>query len=104
MTKPIAVSLVALMLAPLSSVAQTSGASGELHRLFDEAWAYDLEEFPTSATFAGDHRFDDRLASMSFEALARRNEADRVFLSRLERQPSKLRVAGSRPASRSIYA
>jgi len=36
------------------------------------------------ATFVGEHRYNDRLPSVSFEDLARRNEADKDFLRRLE--------------------
>jgi uncharacterized protein (DUF885 family) len=83
--RSITIALFALTFAAADAQAQTSAAAAtELHALFDEAWAFNLEEFPTNATFVGVHRFNDRLPSMSFEDLARRNEADREFLRRLE--------------------
>jgi uncharacterized protein (DUF885 family) len=76
--------LFGFTLAPGQARAQTPDAAAVvLHELFDEAWAYNIEEFPTNATFVGVHRFNDRLAAMSFEDLARRNEASKGFLNRL---------------------
>jgi len=56
----------------------------ELHGLFDEAWEFTMQEFPTFATAVGDHRFDDRLASVTIEDEARRTAFWRDALGRLE--------------------
>jgi uncharacterized protein (DUF885 family) len=56
---PVAVVMLAAACAPRpDSVA-------DLHSLFDEAWQVQLEEYPTFASSLGDHRFGDRLASVS---------------------------------------
>ena len=56
----------------------------ELHRLFDEAWEFTMQEFPTFATAVGDHRFDDRLASATIDDEARRAAYWEEILTRLE--------------------
>jgi uncharacterized protein (DUF885 family) len=58
--------------------------SEDLHKLFDEAWEYDLEQDPLWATHVGDHRFDDKLPDVSVEAHERRIEKKGEFLRRLE--------------------
>jgi uncharacterized protein (DUF885 family) len=73
-----------LFLLALAAAQARGQEAAKLHELLDEAWEYNLKEFPTNATFVGDHRYDDRLPSMSFADLARRNEADQEFLRRLE--------------------
>ncbi|MGH9460981.1 MAG: DUF885 domain-containing protein [Vicinamibacteria bacterium] len=57
--------------------------SEELHRLFDEAWAFRLKEDPLAATAVGVHGYDDRLPSVTPEDLRRRDDANRDFLRRL---------------------
>ncbi len=57
--------------------------TAELDSLFDEAWEFQLAEFPTFATMTGDHRYDDRLASVTAEDEARRAEYWRDVLMRL---------------------
>ena len=54
-----------------------------LHALFDEAWESELREDPLEATSAGDHRWDDRLPSMTHADLDRRAAYDRALLDRL---------------------
>ncbi|HEX9725513.1 MAG TPA: hypothetical protein VGC53_14635 [Vicinamibacteria bacterium] len=44
-------------------------ASEELHALFDAAWAWELKENPLAATAVGVHDYDDRLPSVTPEAL-----------------------------------
>jgi uncharacterized protein (DUF885 family) len=51
--------------------------------LFDEQYESDLREFPTRATAFGDYRYNDQLPDVSLAAVARRNETDHAFLSRL---------------------
>ena len=58
-------------------------ASEELHALFDAAWAWELKENPLAATAVGVHDYDDRLPSVTPEALGRRADAQREFLRRL---------------------
>ncbi len=59
------------------------GAGTRLHALFAEDWEFSLAENPMLATSVGDHRANDRLASMTRADLDRRAEHDRQMLSRL---------------------
>jgi uncharacterized protein (DUF885 family) len=70
--------------APTPDMAQSS-ASAELEQLFAEHWDFTMRESPLYATAVGDHRFNDRLGEVTAEAQARRAEANRAFLARLER-------------------
>jgi uncharacterized protein (DUF885 family) len=49
-----------------------------------EVWAFELAEDPLFATATGDHRYDDRLPSVTLEDEARRADARLGFLARLE--------------------
>lgn len=62
-------------------------APKKLHTLFDEEWAWRLAEDPLFATSAGEHRYDDRLPSVSVPDEARRAADRRKFLSRLRAIP-----------------
>jgi uncharacterized protein (DUF885 family) len=55
-----------------------------LHRLFDEAWSYRLERDPLLATRVGEHRFNDRLPSVTVADHEQRIERQRVYLRRLQ--------------------
>jgi uncharacterized protein (DUF885 family) len=55
-----------------------------LHALFDEDWAFRLEENPLFATSAGVHRYDGRLPSMTHADLERRAAHARGALERLK--------------------
>lgn len=80
------VALLLLALAPpISAWAETP--SQQLQQLFDDAWEAQLQDNPLFATFAGDHRFNDRLPDVSLSAQAREAERDREFLKRLEAIP-----------------
>ncbi len=73
--------LIALAVAP-SLHAQ--GPSAPLLALFDEEWQFRLKENPLFATYAGDHRYDALLPSMTPEDLARRAAHDRDTLAKLK--------------------
>ena len=60
------------------------GEDRKLHALFDEAWAVRLAEDPLFATSAGDHRYDDKLPSMTHADLERRAAYARSALTRLK--------------------
>ena len=47
--------------------------SARLHALFDAAWEESARLFPEYATYRGDHRYGDRLADVSQEAIAARD-------------------------------
>lgn len=80
--------LVLLLSAHIQALAEdpaTSTASEQFAQLLDDAWEFDLQEFPLSATEAGDHRYDDQLPKISLADAKRRNDATREFLARLTR-------------------
>ena len=52
-----------------------------LERLLAASWEFDLREDPLLATHAGDHRFDDRLPSLTLADVRRRIAAQRAFLA-----------------------
>ncbi len=58
-------------------------AHSQLHALFDEAWEFDLREYPVFATSVGDRRYNDRLRSVAPADHARRADANRAFLVQL---------------------
>ena len=57
-------------------------ASEALSRLFEDAWEFDLREDPLAASQQGDHRYDDRLPSVSLADVERRLAAEREFTRR----------------------
>jgi uncharacterized protein (DUF885 family) len=71
-------------LIPASAVSQPArGDSARVHALFAEVWAFELREDPLFATDVGEHRYDDRLPSVTPEDEARRARARRAFLDQL---------------------
>jgi uncharacterized protein (DUF885 family) len=56
----------------------------DLKKLFDDEWEARMRESPLFATRLGDHRFDDQLPLVALADEARRNQADRGYLKRLE--------------------
>ncbi len=72
-----------LVCLPAMSAAMADDAQ-DLHRLFDDAWEYDLQEDPLWATHVGDHRANDRLPDVGSPAQQRRLGKKREFLKRLE--------------------
>ena len=69
--------------APCASASE-AGAKSRFEALLAEAWELDLNENPLFATATGDHRFDDRLPSMTPADLERRAAASRAQLERLQ--------------------
>jgi uncharacterized protein (DUF885 family) len=68
----------------VSSRLRAESPSERLQALFEEEWAYRLAENPLFATSAGDHRYDDRLPSMTHADLARRAAYDRALVEKLK--------------------
>ena len=67
-----------------------SGCSSEnshtkLDGLFKDAWEFRLKENPLFATSVGDHRYNDRLPSVTIQDRIRRVEKTREYLGRLHR-------------------
>jgi len=65
-------------------LAAAVSASAELHRLLEEDWEARLREQPLLATSVGDHRYDDRLPSVTPADLQRSADRERATLQRLQ--------------------
>ena len=63
---------ILVLLACAPAIGATDEAKKRLDALLAEAWETDLRENPLLATATGDHRFDDRLPSMTMIDLDRR--------------------------------
>ena len=83
-----------------ASAASGENAAKKLHALLDEEWAWRLAEDPLFATSAGEHRYDDRLPSVSVQDEARRAAYRRKLLSRIRAIP----VNGLSETDRVSYA
>ena len=68
---------------------KATSAAETARPLFDEYWEWVMREYPTYATFLGDHRYDDRLTDSSPEAVARRKAFFPAFLRRLDQVDGK---------------
>ncbi|MFQ5677344.1 MAG: DUF885 family protein, partial [bacterium] len=62
----------------------TQNSSSQLHALFDEEWAFRLQEDPLFATTVGFHDYDDRLPAVTEADQTRRNEYYRDLMERLQ--------------------
>jgi len=62
--------------------------------LVDEVWEFEMRADPLRATEVGDHRFNDELPDVSFEALKQQHEQRQAFRERLSAiSPEKLSPA-----------
>ena len=61
----------------------TSDSATRLRSLIEREWQFRLEESPLFATAVGDHRWNDRLPSLTLVDLERRTQARREFVSEL---------------------
>src|SRR6267378_279148 len=55
----------------------------QLNQLYDEYWEFILREYPLSATYLGDHRYDNALEDASEDAFHRRIAQSRKYLDQL---------------------
>ncbi|MDH3214675.1 MAG: DUF885 domain-containing protein [Candidatus Krumholzibacteria bacterium] len=77
--------LTTASLATASPVAAAdNGASADLQKLFNEDWELFLEQHPLSATFYGDHRYNDKLPHVSEEANRNRKDITEASIRRLD--------------------
>jgi prolyl oligopeptidase len=66
----------------LNSTARADAGSN-FNDLLDEAWQYQLREYPTFASYLGDRRYNDAWTDNSLDAIERREKDQREFLRRL---------------------
>ena len=66
-----------------STLADNTPESRALHALFDAEWERGVRESPETASYRGDHRFNDRWSDLSLDALRARQAADRAALEKL---------------------
>ncbi len=76
-------------------------ASEQFTQLLDEIWENNMRESPLWATAVGDHRYNDRLPSVSVADSDRRNAQTKVFLQKLE-TIDRNQLTGSEQTSRDI--
>jgi uncharacterized protein (DUF885 family) len=62
----------------------TSDIVTHLSQLYDDYWEFVLKEYPLSATYLGDHRYDGLLEDASEDAFHRRVAQSKKYLDRLE--------------------
>jgi uncharacterized protein (DUF885 family) len=73
-----------LPFAPLFSADKTpDDPVKNLHKLFDEAWAYRLEQSPVEASYLGDFRNADQWDKLSLSDLDAHQEKYQSFLKKL---------------------
>ncbi|MDX1572048.1 MAG: DUF885 domain-containing protein [Xanthomonadales bacterium] len=73
-----------LFLAFIAAPSAHADPAKEFRRLHEAEWSFRLKAFPQLATSVGDHRYNDRLADMSLEAINRRHEYYRGLLEKLD--------------------
>jgi uncharacterized protein (DUF885 family) len=74
----------------------------KLHALFAEDWQWNLQQFPENATFLGDHRYNNRLTDLSFEAIEKRKAHEREMLNRIQ-QIDRAKLSGQDVISYDLY-
>jgi uncharacterized protein (DUF885 family) len=68
---------------PSRKPASSSKVATQLNQLYDEYWEFILKEYPLSATYLGDHRYDSALEDASEDAFHRRIAQSRKYLDQL---------------------
>lgn len=69
--------------------ARTSAAATALHRLFAETWERDLRNSPTTASYYGEVRFNDKWADVSLASLEREHQDNVAALKKLNAIPRR---------------
>ncbi len=64
--------LLAALFVACGAIGAPPSPAEQANALFAEYWEWQLREFPTFATFVGDHRYDDRLPDFSQTAVDKR--------------------------------
>jgi uncharacterized protein (DUF885 family) len=70
--------------------------SSEFEGIMNEYWEYKKRENPTTATFSGDHRYNNQLGDNSETAIIKNKEIYQQFLDKLEKiNPDELNTANN---------
>ncbi len=72
------------LLAALLAAGALAAPDDEFAALLDEAWEWQLAEYPVFASRLGDRRYNDRWTDLSIDAYERRHEQRRELLRRLQ--------------------
>ena len=82
---PVATLVIAvfIVIAGTTTTVTAQAAADEFERLLQDAWEWQLREDPVFASRLGDRRYNDRWPDLSPEAIERREDAQRTFLTRL---------------------
>jgi prolyl oligopeptidase len=68
---------------PRGKSVSSSNNVSQLSKLYNDYWEFILKEYPLSATYLGDHRYDGSLEDASEEAFHRRVAQSKKYLDRL---------------------
>jgi uncharacterized protein (DUF885 family) len=68
---------------PRGKSVSSSDIVTQLSELYDDYWEFILKEYPLSATYLGDHRYDGSLEDASEEAFHRRVAESKKYLHQL---------------------
>ena len=82
-----AAATLAALLPPSALASPPPDAQTRLERLFESTWERELRDDPTTATYLGDARYNDRWTDMSAEAIGNRYAADERTLAALRAIP-----------------
>ncbi|MFQ6005434.1 MAG: DUF885 family protein [Woeseia sp.] len=67
----------------LINICVHAAPADDFHALLDEAWEWQLVQYPVFASSLGDRRFNDRWGDSSIEAIQARHDQRQLFLDRL---------------------
>ncbi len=68
---------------PRGKPVASSDSLAQLNHLYDDYWEFILKEYPLTATYLGDHRYDRSLEDASEDAFLRRVAQSQKYLDRL---------------------
>jgi uncharacterized protein (DUF885 family) len=85
-----------------STVISGNDAAKKLHALLAEDWQWRLEQYPEATTYLGDHRYDNRLTDLSFEAIEKRKAHEREMLARIQ-QINRAELQGQDAVSYDLF-
>ncbi|MGA1306483.1 MAG: DUF885 family protein, partial [Candidatus Kapaibacteriota bacterium] len=71
-----------IFLTVMFSACSMKDSKQSLQELFSDHKEFSMREFPETATYDGDHRYDDKLTDYSEKAIKQRFDSLRVFLQR----------------------